>query len=88
MLKSNLTLPFFTLICAPVGVRLRAVAVLQSIGPGALVAGVGEEAGADAVPALVALRPLALVDPLAAVLHADAVPLPVLPLALVRCTAI
>src|SRR5699024_3770798 len=47
--------------------------------PSAFVAGAGEETGSDAVPALVPLRPLAFVHPLAAILDANTMALPVLP---------
>lgn len=55
---------------------------MESVGPCALVLGVAGGALAHAVAALVALRPLAAVQPAVARLHAQPVPLAVLPLAL------
>ena len=68
-------------------VRLRAVAVLQPVGPRALVLGAGHGGLPDAVAALEALRPLAAVQPPPARLHAQPVALPVLPVALVVAPA-
>lgn len=65
-----------------IGVSLGAVAVLQAIGPGALVLGVARGALAHAVAPLVALCPLAAVQPPPARLHAQPMPLAVLPLPL------
>ena len=65
-----------------IGVRLGAVAVLQPVGPRALVLGPGHRRLPDAVAALEALRPLAAVQPPPARLHAQPVPLAVLPVAL------
>jgi len=64
-----------------------AVAVLEAVGPGALVLGAAGVADADAVAALEALRPLALVHPALLLLHAQAVPLARHPLAEERVAA-
>ena len=72
---------------AAVRVRLAAVAVLEAVGPGALVLGAAGVADADAVAALEALRPLALVHPALLLLHAQAVPLARHPLAEERVAA-
>lgn len=70
----------FTSIC----VGLRAVAVLKSVGPGALVLGVGGSRLAHAVAPLEPLRPLAPIQPAPPGLHPQAMALAVLPLALER----
>lgn len=64
-----------------VGVGLRAVAVLQTVGPGALILGVGGGGLTDSIATLEALSPFASVEPAAARLHPQPVALAVLPLA-------
>lgn len=59
---------------------------MESVCPGALVLGVADDALADAVAALVALRPLAAVQPTVACLDAETMSLAILPLALERTT--
>ena len=71
--------PFICCVLTSVSVRLRAVAVLQPVCPGALILGWGAGGLADPVPALEALRPLPPVEPLASTLHPQAMSLPVLP---------
>jgi len=76
-----------TLESSSVGVELYAVSVLQSVGPSALVFGSRGVAQPDAVSAFEAVRPLSAVYPPPLGLHAQAVPLPAHPLALVVVAA-
>jgi hypothetical protein len=71
-----------------VGVSLGAVAVLQSVGPSAIVLGRRSQRLADTVTAFESLRPLATVNPAAARLDAQAVPFSILPVPLVRAPSL
>lgn len=70
-----------------VGVGLDAVAVLQPVGPGALVPGRRVQALTGAVATLEAARPLSPVQPLALGLHAESVAFPLRPVASVHVAA-
>lgn len=70
------------IILTTIGICFRAVSILQSVSPCTLVFGVANRALAHAVAALVALRPLAAVQPAVSGLHAQSMPLSILPLTL------
>lgn len=70
-----------------VGVGLWTVSILETARPRALVPRRGRGRLPDAVSTLESLRPLAPVYPTSTGLHAESVPLPILPLALVNRSA-
>lgn len=75
------------LLLTAIRVGLGAIAVLQAVIPRALVFGAAAEAHARAIPAFEAVRPLALVQPVAFGFDAQAVALALSPVTLVRVPA-